>query len=242
MADQLGQTLQALREQILSGQFVGGEKLREIALAESIAVSRTLVRLALSELEREGLVEREPNKGFRVRSYSMDDVADAILVRGELEGMAARRAAESGLKEPLRRHLTTIVGQMDEILEAGLERVEHQTRWIDLNGSFHDGIVAASGSPVLQETVEQLSRLPLASSRAVVFDQTDPTKSISSIARAQDDHRTILQAIIERQGTRAQACMQNHALLSSRNKRISIDAMRAGQLGPKLPGLDLVTG
>ena len=242
MADQLGQTLQALREQILSGQFVGGEKLRETALAKGISVSRTLVRLALSELEREGLVEREPNKGFRVRSYSLDDVADAILVRGELESMAARRAAEMGLAEPLRAHLTQIVQEMDEVLRMGFGNIEHQVRWINLNGAFHDGIVAASGSSVLQETVEQLSRLPLASSRAIVFDQTDPTKSESSIARAQDDHHNILQAIIDRQGARAQACMQSHALLSSRNKRNSIDAMRQGQLGPKLPGLDLVSG
>lgn len=242
MADQLGLTLQALRDQVLSGQFVGGQKLREAALADDLGVSRTLVRLSLSELEREGLVERQPNKGFRVRSYSLDDVSDAILVRGELEGMAARMAAEAGLSDALNTHLTEIVDRMDEILATGFGKLENQVAWIDLNGSFHDSIVAASGSQVLQETIDQLSRLPLASSRAVVFDQTDPARSVASIARAQDDHRNILWAIIERQGTRAQTLMQSHALLSSRNKRNSIDAMRRGQLGPKLPGLNLVSG
>ncbi len=241
MANQLSRTLHALRDRVLSGEFVGGQKLREAALAEDLGVSRTLVRLSLSELEREGLVGREPNKGFRVRSYSLDDIAEAILVRGELEGMAARRAAEKGLPNALRSHLTAIVGQMDSALEKGFGNLENQTAWIDLNGSFHDGIVAASGSKILQETIDQLSRLPLASSRAIVFDKTDPVKSAALIARAQDDHRNILEAIIKRQGTRAQACVQNHALLSSYNKRNSIDAMRNGQLGPRLPGLDLVS-
>ncbi len=79
--------------------FVADGKLREQNLAEELCISRMVVRLALGEVEREGLVVREPNKGFRVRSFTIEEVTDAILVRGELEGMAARTCAEIGLAD-----------------------------------------------------------------------------------------------------------------------------------------------
>jgi len=242
MANHLDQTVQTLREQILTGRYVGGDKLRETAHASANDVSRTVVRLSLSELEREGLVEREPNKGFRVRSYALADVADAILVRGELEGMAARVAAERGLSEPLEEALQRTVADMDHLLATGFAERDQQVRWIELNGEFHDLVVAASQNQALQSAIEQLSRLPLVSSRAIVFDQSSPERSRHEISRAQDDHRTICEAILLRQGARAEACMKNHALRSSNNKRRSIDAMRKGRLGPKLPGLNLVDG
>lgn len=240
MANQLDQTVQALREQVLTGRFSRRDKLREAALASDLDVSRTVIRLSLSELEREGLVEREPNKGFRVRSYALQDVADAILVRGELEGMAARLCAERGVTDPMREQLEKIVAEMDRLLDVGFSGRDQQVQWIELNGSFHDAVAAAAKNQALQDSIEQLSRLPLVSSRSIVFDQSDPEHSMSQIIRAQEDHHAILAAILARQGARAEACMKNHAMRSAENKRNSIDAMREGHLGPKLPGLDLV--
>jgi GntR family transcriptional regulator of vanillate catabolism len=60
-------------------------------------VSRTPLRLVLGEVEKEGLLERLPTRGYKVREIPMEQVANAIDVGGELEGMAARIVAEQGV-------------------------------------------------------------------------------------------------------------------------------------------------
>jgi GntR family transcriptional regulator of vanillate catabolism len=155
--------------------------------------------------------------------------------------MAARLAAERGLGDEATSRLQQIVGEMDRILAGGFRSLESRTRWIELNGQFHGAIIEASGNAVIADSVAQLSRRPLVSSHAIVFDQTDPERSKDQIRIAHGDHHAILDAIIRRQGTRASERMREHALASGRNKRGNIDAMKRGALGPKLPGLDLVT-
>lgn len=84
----------ALREQILQGEFSPGERLTEIGLASRLKASRTPIRLALERLANEGLLDANPSGGFRLRSFSLADIQDAIEIRGILEGTAARFAAE----------------------------------------------------------------------------------------------------------------------------------------------------
>ena len=87
---------QRLRELILSGELPAGTRILEVPLAERLGVSRTPVRTALVRLEQEGLLEGLPNGGYRVRHFSDHDVRDAIELRGTVEGLAARLAAERG--------------------------------------------------------------------------------------------------------------------------------------------------
>ena len=83
-----------LRELVLDGEFSPGERVPEIGLAKRLGVSRTPLRLALSTLAHEGLLEPLPGGGFVVRAFTLRDVTDAIELRGVLEGTAARLAAE----------------------------------------------------------------------------------------------------------------------------------------------------
>ena len=80
----------------------------EEAIAKERGVSRTPVRHALRALEQEGLLRRLPRRGYRVRSYMMSEIADAIEVRGELEAMAARIHAEAGWLGDTRKILTAL--------------------------------------------------------------------------------------------------------------------------------------
>src|SRR4051812_29761299 len=91
------QTLRAaltLRELILEGELRPGERVAEIPLSERIGVSRTPLRLALARLEHEGLLNSLSSGGFVVRRFTRGEIADAIELRGVLEGTAARFAAE----------------------------------------------------------------------------------------------------------------------------------------------------
>ncbi|MEX0339704.1 MAG: GntR family transcriptional regulator [Arenibacterium sp.] len=242
MTTQLDGTAQALRERLLEGRFGAAGKLREQMLAEILSVSRTVIRLALGELEKEGLVTREPNKGYRVRSFTLVEVTDAILVRGELEGMAARLCAERGLRNEELNRLHEILKQLDRVLGAGVDTSDARRHVIDLNAAFHDGVIRASGNKSLGETITSLSRLPLVSSRAIVFDTQGSAQHDGRLVASQADHYDVLDAIQNRQGARAEHIMREHARRSAENKRISFDRMRADDLGPGLVGLALVNG
>ena len=86
-----------LREMILAGELPGGARIAELAIVEKLGVSRTPIRAALMRLEQEGLLQLLPGGGYAVRTFSETDVADAIALRGTLDGLAARLAAERGV-------------------------------------------------------------------------------------------------------------------------------------------------
>ena len=89
--------LVAVRKMIAAGELAAGERVFETAVAEALGVSRTPVRIAFRTLEQEGLLVQHGARGYQVRSVSAQDIAGAVEVRGVLEGLAARQAAEQGL-------------------------------------------------------------------------------------------------------------------------------------------------
>src|SRR5262245_36169077 len=105
-----------LREMILRGDLAPGERLAEIALAERLGVSRTPIRQALPALAREGLLSAAGRRGYVVRSFSPEEVLDAIETRGVLEGLAARRVAERGTSPELIQSLKGCLAEGDAIL------------------------------------------------------------------------------------------------------------------------------
>src|SRR5947199_9406905 len=106
----------ALRDMILSGRLRPGERISELQAVEITNVSRTPVRLALVRLEDEGLLQAIPSGGFMVKAFTERDILDSIELRGTLEGLAARFAAERGVSardlEPLKECLNEIDGLM----------------------------------------------------------------------------------------------------------------------------------
>src|SRR6476646_5354933 len=76
-----------LRELILAGELPPGSRIAELAIVERLGVSRTPIREALMRLGQEGLIEALPGGGYAVRSFTEDDVADAIELRGTVEGL-----------------------------------------------------------------------------------------------------------------------------------------------------------
>ncbi|MAO91493.1 MAG: GntR family transcriptional regulator [Rhodospirillales bacterium] len=240
MATQLDQVTQSLRETVLSGVYEPGEALREVAVADGLMVSRTLARLAMGALEQEGLLTRMPNRGFRVRLFTVDEVADAIEVRGELEALAARQAAERGLPAPQERQMRKILAEASALSDQGLTDVAARTRWIDLNAAFHDGILEAASNKALFPAIRNICRVPLAGPRAIVFNSAQPEKGLLQVRAAEEDHHQILDAIINRQGTRAASLIREHAYRSGRNKRVNFEALQNARLSPSLPGIALV--
>lgn len=239
MADPLETLTQTLRELVLAGAYGPDEKLGEVAVAERLGASRTPARLAMAALEKEGLLVREPNRGFRVRLFTIDEVGDAIEVRGELEAMAARLVAERGLDADRRDELAACLGQAEDLLVDHVATVEARSGWIETNADFHALLVEASGNLAVASSIEGISRLPLAGPTAIVFNAVSADEGLRQLQAAHLDHVRVFEAIERRQGSRAAAIMRDHAFRSGENKRRNFAAMQS-VAAEDLPGLSLV--
>jgi DNA-binding GntR family transcriptional regulator len=86
---------QQIRDAILGGDFAPHQRLIEADISERYDASRAAVRTALLNLANEGLVERLPNRGARVRAISIDEAVEIVEVRIGLETLCARKAAQN---------------------------------------------------------------------------------------------------------------------------------------------------
>ncbi len=109
----------ALRDMILSGQLRPGERISELQAVEITSVSRTPVRLALVRLEDEGLLQAIPSGGFMVKAFTERDILDSIELRGTLEGLAARFAAERGASARSLEPLKECLADLDQLVRRG---------------------------------------------------------------------------------------------------------------------------
>jgi GntR family transcriptional regulator of vanillate catabolism len=238
---QIEQVVAALKSQILSGRLKPGLRLMEVRIAEELGVSRTPVRLALSWLEREGLVYTTGLKrGFIVREFDPAEVFGAIEIRGCLEGMAARLSAEIGCTPEMEQRFLSSLEQGDALLTLNVDSVDVQKRWVAYNVEFHSVLVQASRNRTLCELTERLNSLPLVSPAAISFAIKDPGGDMQRFFRTHDDHRSITAAILERQGLRAEMLVREHAYRNIQNKKRNFRAIKEHETADSLPGIDLV--
>ena len=225
-----------LREMILAGELPGGARIAELALVERLGVSRTPIRAALMRLEQEGLLEALPNGGYAVRTFSERDVADAIELRGTVEGLAARLAAERGVAAVVLAEARGCLSEIDRVLERPALDDEAFTRYVALNQGFHNLLSEMCGSPVLARELERVVSLPFASPSGFVVVQADSPRARDMLVVAQDQHRQVLEAIERREGARAEAIMREHSRLAQRNLREAVQAPDAR----RMPGVRLI--
>jgi GntR family transcriptional regulator of vanillate catabolism len=225
-----------LREMILAGELPGGARIAELTLVERLGVSRTPIRAALMRLEQEGLLQALPNGGYAVRTFSERDVADAIELRGTMEGLAARLAAERGVEAMVLADARSCLAEVDALLENPALDDEGFTRYVALNQRFHLLLSEMAGSTVLTRELERVVSLPFASPSGFVVVQANSPRARDMLVVAQDQHRQVLDAIERREGARAEAIMREHSRLAQRNLR---EAVRAEQLH-RMPGVRLI--
>ena len=152
-----------LRELILGGELKPGARIAELTLVERLGASRTPIRMALVRLQEEGLLEALPHGGFAVKDFSESDIHDAIELRGTLEGLCARLAAERGVSTVLMNEARDCVEQIDALLAAPSLSEESFTGYVQHNGRFHDLLAEMAGSDMVRHQLERAKTLPFAS-------------------------------------------------------------------------------
>lgn len=206
-----------LRELILQGRLRAGDRLVETDLVRQLGASRTPVRAALARLEAEGLLVSWSGGGYAVASFSASDVADAIEVRGTLEGMAARLAAENGLTRRIRTQLYDSVAELDEVVEALDGSDAPFLRYVELNERFHAALIDASDNRMLRAALDRVVALPFASPSAFVRAQGHLPETLRVVTLAQRQHHDILDAIESGDTARAETVGREHARMAKRN-------------------------
>ena len=237
-ATHAARTVIELREKIISGQLTGGTRLFEVPLAEELQISRTPLRDAMSRLTEEGLLERLKNGGFVVRTFTMDDVVDAIELRGVLEGTAARLAAERGAAPELLSRMECLVSELDDCFGDAHNTVDFE-RYSELNAEFHQILASLSGSDIVRREVERVCRLPFASPTAFLPDRSDIVAFRRSLQVAQEQHRAIAAAIAAREGSRAEHLAREHARTARRN--LDYVLRQEANLRDQVPSLAIVS-
>lgn len=140
---------QELSSRILNGDLRPGANLREVELSQDLGVSRQSLRAALAQLNGNGLLHHEMNRGYWVPVLTRTDAKDIFELRELIEGEAARR-------------LTVTKNGIQQVVDAleTMERLADDVSWVEyleVHFAFHRSIVGAAGSPRLLRHFEMLS-------------------------------------------------------------------------------------
>ncbi|WP_438822445.1 GntR family transcriptional regulator, partial [Burkholderia gladioli] len=139
-----GLVVPALREAIVEGVLAPGSRLSEVQVAKQLDVSRTPMREAFAQLEREGLVTIVPRVGAYVRNVTPRDVEEIYTVRAALECLAVQLAAE---------RITALGGaQLDEVIAAMRASVEADDAgaYVDALDRFYAIVMTIADNRTLQ--------------------------------------------------------------------------------------------
>lgn len=202
---------------ILSGGLSAGERINEVVLAREYGVSRGPVREAARLLAAKGLVEFIVNKGAFVREIDAHEMLEIYELRATLTGHACERAARASAED--KAGLTDMLDQMDAAAGAA-----DADRYFELNLAFHDRLNELAESPRLTEMLAGLIR------ETHLFRQVSLARH-PDMERSNIEHRTIVEAILNNDGTRARRAGEAHVRAGMARFRTAYQKQAPGAAG-----------
>jgi len=203
LTDSVSKAYTAIRSWIFEGELKPGQDLQEKQLGELIGVSRTPVRAALARLQNEGLVLYERYRRYTVVTLDGSELDRIFELRVELEGLAARRAANLITDDAL-EELVRIATQMEHVVECEDEDII--LKFDGLNTQFHQIILKSAANVRLENMLNSLISLPLS-----LLEQYQPHLK-QHFRRSCQHHREIIAALSQRNPDWAEAQMRSHIL------------------------------
>ena len=197
------QVTNAIREAIIKGKFEPGEKLSEVSLSEYYQISRTPIREALKQLEREGLVEISPRVGTVVTKPTEKELAELFTMKETLEGLAAGLLVEQGNVKAIEEVRKSVV-----LMEKAVETSDHNL-YVEANSIFHNVILEGADNSKLTYTLNLLLN-QIGYSRYVYLTIEAPQR----IEKSLQEHQAILQALLEGDRDKTEKAMRAHVRAS----------------------------
>jgi DNA-binding GntR family transcriptional regulator len=173
-------------------------RLDERQLAQDFGISRTPVREAMAQLEREGFVRSVPRRGVYVVRKTKKEVIELITAWAALEGMAARLITQNTDAD-----VTSLRDMFATFVDGELRA--HLDEYSEVNIEFHQSIIRMSGNSVLIDLAENLFTHMRMIRRKTIVERDRVDRSIR-------DHMNIIEALEARDTTRAEALVRDHAL------------------------------
>jgi DNA-binding GntR family transcriptional regulator len=186
-----------LRQAILSGELLPNERLVELDLSERFEIGRAAIRTALARLEQDGIVEREPFRGARVRLIPASEAVEILEARAVLEGLAARKAATNATGKDVTA-LRAILKRMDAKFKAG-----DLLGGSEINTELHRTIIQIAKHSAAARLIEGLQAQN-------VRHQFRTILVPGRAARSLEEHKAIVEAIASRDGDAAERAMRLH--------------------------------
>jgi DNA-binding GntR family transcriptional regulator len=174
-------------------------RLDERQLAQDFGISRTPVREAMAQLEREGFVRSVPRRGVYIVRKTRKEVIELITAWAALESMAARLITENSLDADI-----ASLRRMFATFENG-QILAHLDEYSEVNIQFHQQIIQMSGNSVLIQMAENLFTHMRMIRRKTIVEKDRAIKSIR-------DHMNIIEALEARDTPRAEELVRTHAL------------------------------
>jgi len=186
-----------LRNDILKRHFPPGERLIELQLSERYDVGRAAIRSALVELEAEGLVLRETNRGATVRRVTVAEAVEISEARAALESLVARRAAERATDAD-RKELRALLDEMTAAVDA-----DDRAGYSKLNRTLHASLPRIARHGVAADLIANLRN-------RAVHHQFQLAVMPGRAAESLGQHRAIVDAVVAGDGEAAERAMLAH--------------------------------
>lgn len=204
------QAADRLREDLLSGVYRPGTKLKVGLLRDDYGYSSSPLREALNRLTQEGLVVADQRRGFRVAAMSVDDFADITRLRLLLDLQALEESIKLGDDEWEARSVAAFhrLQKVEARLPTG--PLVLNAEWSTRHKEFHMALLSATASPRLLALCANL------------FDQAERYRRFSARYRTEpraksEEHKAILDATVQRNTAEARALLTAHISRTQEN-------------------------
>ena len=202
-----------LRSEILRGTLKAGERLRAADLRDRYRLSLTPIREALTRLSSEGLVAGEAHRGARVAEASLDEFADLMATRREIERSCLTRAMAQGDAAWEAEIVAALHLLSRTRLPSSQIDIEAMANWEAQHRRFHVALVAACGSPWL---LRVWNTLVDHSERYRKIRMLRPPSARPKARNVAAEHAAMADAVLKRDRVRALALMDAHLVATER--------------------------
>ncbi|HZG79998.1 MAG TPA: GntR family transcriptional regulator [Brevibacillus sp.] len=186
-----------IKSAILTGRILADEIFTEVKLAETLNTSRTPVRESLQDLLKEGLIISIPRKGLKVRKVTKNEMEQIFLLRKSIESEVIQKLA-SMIAKPQIEMLKEICAEQEEAMNNGDE-----VSFISLDQEFHLTLTRLANYELVEQILVNLHNL----STLIGLQAVKKKNRMNEVLQ---EHRTIIQALSDKDALQAAASIIDH--------------------------------
>jgi DNA-binding GntR family transcriptional regulator len=214
--DLVDRVYRSLLDAISDGTFAPGQRITQEEIAQQLAVSRQPVLQAVRLLKKDGFIQDAPGRGIQVAPLDGEAIRDIYQVRGALDALAARLAAQKRFRlDPA-------------VLQAGraAARGDDVKAMIAADLAFHRALYEAAGNPLIGESA-QLHWRHLQRVMGAVLQELGQREAVW------DEHQAIAEAIAAGDADRAARLIEEHSLHASTTLAERLDSVLRANPDPR---------